>query len=69
MRKVKRPAVGMLKEVGGWVENLLAENGTFLAWKGPEGMREFRDMTKGVWKLEDRIPFLPHRSVMILKKL
>ncbi len=61
-------AVGVLKELCPWAENLLEKDGTFLAWKGPEGMREFRDIAEGTWKLQGRVPFLPHRSVMILKK-
>ncbi|MFH0882420.1 MAG: 16S rRNA (guanine(527)-N(7))-methyltransferase RsmG [bacterium] len=60
-------AVGMLKEVASWAASLLRDGGTMLAWKGPEGAKEFRELPKGEWTLTGNIPVLPHRSVMILR--
>ena len=60
-------AVGMLKEVAPWASSLLRDGGTMLAWKGPEGVREFNELDKSVWTLAGNIPVLPHRSVMVLR--
>lgn len=62
-------AVGMLKEVTPWVDGLLRPGGTLLAWKGPEGMREFAELSPDRWKLSGNLAVLPHRSIMVLEKL
>jgi hypothetical protein len=57
----------MLKEVAPWAASLLQDGGTLLAWKGPEGVKEFKEMPKGEWTLTGSIPVLPHRFVMVLR--
>jgi len=59
-------AVGMLKEVAPWSEGLLREGGKMLAWKGPEGIKEYSELQPGKWAFEHSIPVLPHRTVMVL---
>ena len=60
-------AVGMLKEVAPWAAPLLCDGGTMLAWKGPEGIREFRELNNAEWSIAGNVPVLPHRSVMVLR--
>lgn len=62
-------AVGMLKEVVPWVGGLLRPGGTLLAWKGPEGLREFTELPADLWKISDNLAVLPHRSVMVIERV
>ncbi len=60
-------AVGMLKEVAPWAASLLRDKGTLLAWKGPEGTRELKELSPGEWSLINTLPVLPHRTVLVLR--
>jgi len=62
-------AVGPLKEVAPWAERLLVPGGRLLAWKGPEGLKEFQSLPAERWKLQERLPVLPHRSILVLARV
>ncbi len=59
-------AVGSLKEVLPVARPLLAEGGTLLAWKGPEGMREWKESGQDtVFSLDKRHLLTSIRSVYV----
>ncbi len=60
-------AVGSLREVAPWASSLLVNCGLLLTWKGPEGMREMKELPTGTWKLVEHMPVLPHRALMALE--
>ncbi len=59
--------VGPLKEIGPWASALMKDRGVLLAWKGPEGIREMKDLPSENWTLKGRIAIQPHRHIMMLE--
>lgn len=61
-------SVGVIHEIIGWVEPLMAEGGFFVTWKGPEGLREFKRLKQENYSLYKRFPIHSHRSILIIRK-